>query len=67
MSASAKSLDELRELVGALDPELLAAERDVDQTLIAIALDRTPLERVRFAQQMLATLMRFKRVAPSGI
>jgi hypothetical protein len=55
-------------MVAEVDPELLAAERDVDRSLIGIALDRSPLERVRFAQQMLATLMRFRRVDdPAGI
>jgi len=54
-------------MVGALDPDVLAAEGDVDRTLIVLALERSPLERVRFAQQMLATLMSFKRVEPSGL
>ncbi len=54
-------------MVGTLDPDLLAAERDVDRTLIEIALERSPIERVRFAQQMLETLMRFHRVEPSGL
>jgi hypothetical protein len=53
-------------MVGALDPEVLAAEADVDRTLIVLALERSPLERVLFAQQMLETLMSFKRVEPSG-
>ena len=61
------TLDELRALVGALDPDLLAAEDDVDRTLIVLALERSPLERVRFAQQMLKTLMSFKRVEPSSL
>ncbi|GEM_PF-3784798 len=54
-------------MVGALDPDCLAAENDVDRTLIEIALMRSPLERVRFAQQMLETLLRFRRVEPSGL
>ena len=54
-------------MVGALDPDVLAAERDVDRTLIVLALERSPLERVRFAQQMLETLMSFKRVEHSGL
>ena len=54
-------------MVGALDPDVLAAEADVDRTLIVLALERSPLERVRFAQQMLETLMSFKRVEPSGL
>lgn len=61
------TLEELRTLVGALDPDVLAAEGDVDRTLIALSLERSPLERVRFAQQMLETLMSFKRVEPSGL
>jgi len=31
-------------MVGALDPDCLAAERDVDRTLIELALERSPLE-----------------------
>ena len=67
MGTRALTLDELRALVGALDPDVLAAEGDVDRTLIVLALERSPLERVRFAQQMLETLMSFKRVEPSGL
>lgn len=65
--APARSLEELRAMVGALDPDCLAAENDVDRTLIEIALMRSPLERVRFAQQMLETLLRFRRVESSGL
>jgi hypothetical protein len=67
VGTSALSLEELRAIVGALDPVLLAAEHDVDRALIEIALQRSPLERVRFAQQMLETLMRFQRVDSSGL
>ena len=63
----ALTLEELRAMVGALDPDVLAAEGDVDRTLITLSLERSPLERVRFAQQMLETLMRFRRVEPSGL
>ena len=38
-------------MVGALDPDCLAAESDVDRTLIAIALERSP-SRGLFGQQM---------------
>jgi hypothetical protein len=62
-----KSLEELRAMVGALDPDCLAAEQDVDRTLIDIALERSPLERVRFAQEMLETLLRFRRVNTTGV
>ena len=63
----ALTLEELRAMVGALDPDVLAAEGDVDRTLITLALERSPLERVRFSQQMLETLLSFKRVEPSGL
>ncbi len=53
--------------MGALDPDVLAAEGDVDRTLITLSLERSPFERVRFAHQMLETLMSFKRVEPSGL
>lgn len=64
MADSGRSIAELRALVAALDPELIAAERDVDRGLIQLALARSPLERVRFSQQMLATLMSFHVRAP---
>ena len=67
VKAATRSIEELRALVGALDPDCLAAENDVDRTLIEIALERSPLERVRFAQQMLETLLRFHRVEPAGL
>jgi hypothetical protein len=55
-----KTLEELRAMVGALDPDVLAAEAEVDRTLIVLSLERSPLERVRFAQQMLQTLLSFE-------
>ena len=61
------SLEELRALVAELDPTLVAAEHDVDRTLIELALARSPLERVEFAQQMLATLSGFHRVGTPRI
>ncbi|MDX2094208.1 MAG: hypothetical protein SFX73_40630 [Kofleriaceae bacterium] len=64
MNQDAPTMEELRAFVAALDPEILAAERDVDRSLIELALERSPLERVRFAQQMLETLLRFRRVEP---
>jgi hypothetical protein len=67
VTLSALTLEKLRAMVGALDPDCLAAEGDVDRTLITLALERSPLERVRFAQQMLETLMRFQRVEPSRL
>ncbi|MDQ3341928.1 MAG: hypothetical protein M4D80_42825 [Myxococcota bacterium] len=67
MGTRALTLEELRAMVGALDPDVLAAEGDVDRTLITLALERSPLERVRFSQQMLETLLSFKRVEPSGL
>lgn len=67
MERSARSLVELRELVASLDPDLIAAERDVDRTLIDVALARSPLARVEFAQQMLATLLSFRRVRTPGL
>lgn len=67
MAAQARTLDELRAIVGALDPDVLEAEANVDRTLIALALERSPLERLQFAQQMLEALLRFKRVESSGV
>ena len=50
----------LRALVATLDPDVLAAAEQVDTTLIAAALARSPLERVEFAHQMLKTLSSFR-------
>jgi hypothetical protein len=60
--AGVTETDELRRLVGAVDPDVLAAADDVDVGLIEVALARRPLERVEFAQQMLETLLAFRHV-----
>jgi hypothetical protein len=63
----APDLEALRALVGALDADALAAADQVDRSLIRIALDRRPLERVEFAQQMLMALTSFRHVGPSRL
>ncbi len=45
-------------LIAALDPEVRAAIDDVDRTLIVLALEQTPWERLRSASRMAQTLAR---------
>jgi hypothetical protein len=52
----------LRQMLEDLDPDVSAAVDDVDRSLIALSLERTPLERVESSQQMLAALMSFRHV-----
>jgi len=59
-------LEQLRERIRALDPDLLLAVEEVDRSLIALALDKTPLERLAFSEQMLRTLTSFRRVRADG-
>jgi hypothetical protein len=57
----------LRALVAELDPDVLAAADEVDTSLIAAALARSPLERVEFARQMLKTLSSFRHVGAARL
>jgi hypothetical protein len=54
-------------LIEALDPEVRAAIDDVDRTLIALALQRPPWDRLRSASRMAQTLakLRDRRETPS--
>jgi hypothetical protein len=53
-------------LIEALDPEVRAAIDDVDRTLIALALQRSPWDRLRSAR-MAQTLARIgDAIAPQG-
>jgi hypothetical protein len=52
---------ELLARIEALDPDILRAAEEVDRSLIAAALERSPLERVAFASQLIATLSGFRR------
>jgi hypothetical protein len=47
-------------LIEALDPEVRAAIDDVDRTLIALALQQSPWERLRSASRMAQTLVRIR-------
>jgi len=47
-------------LIDALDPEVRAAIDDVDRTLIALALQQSPWERLRSASRMAQTLTRIR-------
>jgi hypothetical protein len=55
----------LEVLVANLDPEVRAAIDDVDRTLIALALEQSPWNRLRSASRMAQTLGRFRdAIAP---
>jgi hypothetical protein len=60
-----RRLESLRALVAELDRDLVVAADEVDRSLIALALERSPLARVDFSSQLLAALSRFRRVDPS--
>lgn len=47
-------------LIEALDPEVRAAIDDVDRTLIALALQQSPWDRLRSASRMAQTLARIR-------
>jgi hypothetical protein len=47
-------------LIEALDPEVRAAINDVDRTLIALALQQSPWDRLRSASRMAQTLARIR-------
>ena len=52
-------------LIEALDPEVRAAIDDVDRTLIALALQQSPWDRLRSASRMAQTLARLRdAIAP---
>ena len=46
--------------IEALDPEVRAAIDDVDRTLIALALQQSPWDRLRSASRMAQTLARIR-------
>jgi len=48
------------ELIAAVDPEVRAAIDDVDRTLIALSLERSPWNRLRSAARMAQTLARLR-------
>jgi hypothetical protein len=50
----------LDELIAAVDPEVRAAIDDVDRTLIALSLERSPWNRLRSASRMAQTLARLR-------
>jgi hypothetical protein len=49
------------ELLAEMDPELVAAVAEVDETLIQLALQRSPFERLRAGVAMARFAMRFGR------
>jgi len=56
--ASPSERPTIEALIEALDPEVRAAIDDVDRTLIALALQQSPWDRLRSASRMAQTLAR---------
>ena len=56
--ASPSGAPTIEVLIEALDPEVRAAIDDVDRTLIALALQQSPWDRLRSASRMAQTLAR---------
>lgn len=65
--ASPSEAPTIEALIEALDPEVRAAIDDVDRTLIALALQQSPWDRLRSASRMARTLARIRdAIAPQG-
>ena len=65
--ASPSEAPTIEALIEALDPEVRAAIDDVDRTLIALALQQSPWDRLRSVSRMAQTLARIGDViAPQG-
>ncbi|HEX3474481.1 MAG TPA: hypothetical protein VHT91_05535 [Kofleriaceae bacterium] len=60
MVARAAEALTIKALIEALDPEVRAAIDDVDRTLIALALQQSPWDRLRSASRMAETLARIR-------
>jgi len=62
VAAGASSLEAptIEALIDALDPEIRAAIDDVDRSLIALALQQSPWDRLRSASRMAQTLARIR-------
>jgi hypothetical protein len=58
--ASPSKAKTLEALIEALDPDVRAAIDDVDRTLIALALQQSPWDRLRSASRMAQTLTRLR-------
>jgi hypothetical protein len=58
--ASPSEAPTVEALIEALDPEVRAAIDDVDRTLIALALQQSPWDRLRSASRMAQTLDRIR-------
>lgn len=56
--ASPSEAPTIKALIEALDPEVRATIADVDRTLISLALQRSPWDRLRSASRMAQTLAR---------
>lgn len=54
------------ELLEQMDPELVAAVAEVDATLIQLALQRSPFERLRAGVAMARFASRFRRGSSEG-
>jgi hypothetical protein len=58
--AAATETPTIEALIEALDPEVRAAIDDVDRTLITLALQQSPWDRLRSASRMAQTLTRIR-------
>jgi hypothetical protein len=63
--ASPRTMGTIEALIEALDPEVRAAIDDVDRTLIALALQQSPWDRLRSASRMAQTLVRIRDAVAS--
>jgi hypothetical protein len=59
-SLSPSEAPTIEALIEAVDPEVRAAIDDVDRTLIALALQQSPWDRLRSASRMAQTLSRIR-------
>lgn len=66
MTISYEDLEALKARLRALDPDLVAAVQDVDRGLLALALEMSPLERLKAATRAAHGLARFRLVSSSS-
>jgi hypothetical protein len=66
-SSNASALDEASGVYPIrLDPELALAAGEIDRSLIRLALERSPFERLRAGVAMAKLAARFRREPPEG-
>lgn len=55
--------DDVERAVALRDPDLIAAAREIDRTLLRWSLELTPLERLRACTQATSTLERLRHAS----